>query len=120
MNFDICSKCKARERCKVPCPPVDTWADGNKPLKEYLGGLDMDRYQNRDYKTVLIEMQEARQISQHNKPRPVEDFERFQDNPRLQIIALALNAKIKIKQIAIVFNITERTVRRIKRHKDIN
>ena len=114
MNLDICNKCKARERCKTPCPPVDIWVDGNKPLRERLLNIDYDRFPNQDYKIKLIEAQESNR-NKTKRSRHPEDFEQFRGDPRIHIITLALNARIKIKQIAWAMKLNERTVRRLKK-----
>lgn len=123
--INLCGTCPPAQRSpcikrEYPCHAVMAWADGNKPLKEYLAGLDMERYPNQDYKQVLIDQQEAKRQSRHNKKRPLNDFERFDANPRLMAVALLLNTRrMKIWQIALAFNVTERTIRRLKKAGDL-
>lgn len=105
---DICTLCRARSVCRTPCPPVETLAGEDAPLRERLLNIDHERFTNQDYKVVLIELQ-ARQARVDNI-RLVQ----ASNNPRLRLIALALTAHMTIGQIARGLKVSARTVQRLK------
>lgn len=103
----LCTQCKARKYCKTPCPPVDSLADGNEPLREALIDIDLAVSEYRDYKEALAELQSAaesreRQIS-------IADIRAIPDIS-LRLIAAASYAEIPIKTIANHLHLSRRTI----------
>uniref|UniRef100_A0A6M3J470 Uncharacterized protein n=1 Tax=viral metagenome TaxID=1070528 RepID=A0A6M3J470_9ZZZZ len=52
----ICADCRNRGACFHPCAPL-TWIDGNVPRRENFIHSKMLDYEQRDYKTVLYDLQ---------------------------------------------------------------
>ena len=107
---EICPKCERYKACEVVCPAIDILANNDKAMKEKHLSYDGDRVIVKDYKEVLIEAQNS------GKKRMFKDFEQFRDRPRLHLIALGLQVRIRIKDIARAMNIDETTVRRYKKN----
>lgn len=123
MPLNICPACKKKYpvrylhcvKTQTMCPAMEILGDGDNPLKERLLNINFDQYPNQDYKASLIEAQQSKQNNHRKRFRSPEEFEQFRDDPRVHIIVLALNARIKIKQIAWAMNLNERTVRRLRK-----
>jgi hypothetical protein len=102
---DICSSCPNVGRCEFPCSPLK-WINGNQPRKEILLG-DLSVFDYPDYNQVLAEQIESiREITKSY-------IEAIKDTQKRAIIVL-LDNDFKIKQIAALCHLSERTIYRIK------
>lgn len=109
-------KCRDYKTCRKVCDYIDRIADGNKPLREYLAGLDMERYPNQDYKQALIEHQDARRLT---ISYTISDIRNIPDSHQ-RLIAAALYADIPVRLIAKSLKISkQRVYQQIQSHLTI-
>ena len=105
----ICTGCPTRPRCRTVCYPVSALADGNKPLKEALIEARFDRYQIRDYKIVLNEQAENKQLRIKKTKTDIATI----DDQRIKLIAAGLYVDIPAKIIANLLSITPQRIYQI-------
>ena len=84
-------------------------ADGNKPLREALIEARFDRYQIRDYKIVLNEQAENKQLRIKKTKTDIATI----DDQRIKLIAAGLYVDIPAKIIANLLSITPQRIYQI-------
>jgi len=115
LNKDDCIDCNNYNSCNKPCLYLaiirSLTGCKNKPLMERLAPPDIsdDKTHRTDYKTTLIDRQQARQ---NLKIATITDVRNIQDiNQRA--VASMLYANISLRDIAFLLDKSERTIRRL-------
>lgn len=122
MNTDDCQDCLKISTCKVPClyiELVQKLAGKHKSIRERLAPPDINQINNivlinnepvnRDYKQILIDRKEQREQYISTTIKEIREIH----EPLRKAVAAMLYADLSIREISIIIDKSERTVRRI-------